>query len=330
MTSSEVVEATEVNDSSSVAKFHRKVLKNGQKMKECLTGAKNITIGDKLWKIVEDAVKEQDRIEKKYAEERSMKDKFVQELAKVTVMNEKLEKLCKALQEENRRVREEARRISEGVEEKQANMQKTVTEVMSDFKRECEEMEEGRKKTENENAMLREKLRGFLEDVTKQTSETESKQKVMVELLEQYKKTHHEQSEVIQKLSGERDALMVCVKKQRSEIDEYSGKVEEMGGIFSKSTEALKKLKSEVDSLKRDRGQLEQKLRKEASQRESLENLMLIPLELGAALSERLQPHARSGRSLQRQRGELAKEAQLLKKRIQELEASGHGVVQSS
>ncbi|KAF4688210.1 hypothetical protein FOZ60_003014 [Perkinsus olseni] len=66
---------------------------------------------------------------------------------------------------------------------------------------------------------------------------------------------------------------MSCVKKRRENIEEYSAKLDEMGGIFGRSTEALKKLKSEVDQPKRDRGQLEQKLRKDSSQRESLENL---------------------------------------------------------
>ncbi|KAF4725800.1 hypothetical protein FOZ62_019755 [Perkinsus olseni] len=36
---------------------------------------------------------------------------------------------------------------------------------------------------------------------------------------------------------------MSCVKKQREEIEEYSAKLDEMGGIFGRSTEALKKLK---------------------------------------------------------------------------------------
>ncbi|KAF4701920.1 hypothetical protein FOZ63_004891 [Perkinsus olseni] len=79
---------------------------------------------------------------------------------------------------------------------------------------------------------------------------------------------------------------MSCVKKQREEIEEYSAKLDEMGGIFGRSTEALKKLKSEVDQVKRDRGQLEQKLRKETSQRESLENLSEeLPLHSACHLS---------------------------------------------
>ncbi|KAF4652933.1 hypothetical protein FOZ61_009321, partial [Perkinsus olseni] len=273
MTESTGAQPVDSNDLPSMARCHRKLLKSAERTKEKLTGPSNVAIGEKLWKIVEEAVREQDRAEKLYSEERAIKDKFVQDLAKVTVMNEKLEKLCKALQEENKKVREEAKMISEGVEEKQENMQRTITEVMGDFKKECADMETERKKTEEENVMLRQKLKGFLEDVTEQRNETETKQRVMGELLEQYKNTHQEQSEAIKKLCGERDSLMSCVKKQREEIEEYSAKLDEMGGIFGRSTEALKKLKSEVDQLKRDRGQLEQKLRKETSQRESLENL---------------------------------------------------------
>ncbi|EER02517.1 hypothetical protein Pmar_PMAR009647, partial [Perkinsus marinus ATCC 50983] len=90
---------------------------------------------------------------------------------------------------------------------------------------------------------LRAKLKGFLEDVNEQRTETQTKQKMMDELLEQYKNTHHEQSETIKKLCNERDSLVLCVEKQREEIKEYSMKIDDMGGVFGKSTEALKKLK---------------------------------------------------------------------------------------
>ncbi|KAG9293690.1 hypothetical protein G9A89_019027 [Geosiphon pyriformis] len=91
------------------------------------------------------------------------KDSIKSDLSKANSMKHKLENLCRELQKENKRIKEESKRLASTEQQKREELSSKFESTIWEIKSKMDEDTDEKKKRAEDNEMLKDKFRSFLE-----------------------------------------------------------------------------------------------------------------------------------------------------------------------
>ncbi|KAI9098678.1 myosin-like coiled-coil protein-domain-containing protein [Phlyctochytrium arcticum] len=208
--------------------------------------------------------REHAKVKRKIDQSTRERDTAKSDLAKLTTRHNKLETLCRELQKENKRVKEESKRLAISEQQKREELSSKFESTIWEIKSKMEEDGDEKRRRAEDNEMLKDKFKKFLEQYTLREKHYTSCTKSLhleIQLLEaKLDACRHALSEETNKTAGLRHQIGGFVKSERelkAQLAIYVEKFRQVEETLNKSNELFGTFRKEIEQMTRKTRKLE-------------------------------------------------------------------------
>ncbi|CAG8487361.1 2387_t:CDS:10 [Diversispora eburnea] len=209
---------------------------------------------------------ERDHVKMKKRNEQLQKEKdsAKSELSKTNSMKHKLENICRELQKENKRIKEEGRRLAATEQQKREELSGKFENTIWEIKSKMEEDTGEKKKRAEDNELLKDKFRGFLEQYELREKHFNSVVRSKDLELQLYEAKLQQQKQLTEKeiikvnsLKGQVDTLAKNEIELRKQLNVYVDKFKQVEETLNKSNELFMTFRKEMEQMTKKTKKLE-------------------------------------------------------------------------
>lgn len=193
-----------------------------------------------------------------------------QELDRTIVMKEKLESLCRQLQQQTKALADESRQLTENERRRRQELADEFQNTIGDVKKKMDQQAQERAEQARENEELRSRFKQFFErydvrekELLKQQKDHEQEVKTFEAKLTEQVQLYRQEASREATAQRENDALMETEKVLKAQLQTYTDKYGQFQGALSKSDKVFgqykrqrNKIQRQVDNLEKENAEL--------------------------------------------------------------------------
>ncbi|KAI8920151.1 myosin-like coiled-coil protein-domain-containing protein [Powellomyces hirtus] len=268
------------------------------------------------------------KMKRKLEQANKEKDSSKAECSKVNAQKQKMETLCRELQKENKRITEEHRRLSAFEQRKRDELSTKFESTIWEIKSKMEEDSDERRRRTEDNEMLKDKFKDFLEQYElreKHYNQMVKSREIEIQLLEakleQQRRVNGDENIKIAAMKGQVSSFVKTETDLRKQLSIYVEKFKQVEETLNKSNELFITFRKEMEQMTKKTRKLE---KENASVRLKCERMNKNIIEMAAERTKTYKSveTAHAGKlKLENLCRALQTERNALRKRLEQLES---------
>ncbi|CAJ0749449.1 15789_t:CDS:10, partial [Entrophospora sp. SA101] len=278
---------------------------------------------------------EMKRLERDYAKMKKRnellqkeKDSTKNELAKSNSVKHKFENICRELHKENKRIKEESKRLAASEQQKREELSSKFENTIWEIKSKMEEDTDEKKKRAEDNEMLKDKFRSFLEQYELREKHFNSVVRSKDLELQLYEAKLHQQKQLtdqeIVKVNSLKEQVENFTKTEvelRKQLSTYVEKFKQVEETLNKSNELFLSFRKEMEQMNKKTKKLEKENATVKGKCETMNRNILEMAEERTKDQKTIEESKKKQTKLENLCRALQAERTILKKKVQSLEA---------